>query len=67
MTLKRDGAYAHQAITELVVAITPDAPVRDAIEALSRAGTSDLLVRDEGSVAGEGVVTPLDVVALRSQ
>jgi CBS domain-containing protein len=67
MNLSSDGAHAHQAITEPVAAIAPDAPVREAIEALSRPGTSRLLVCDEGTVAGEGVVTPLDIVALRSR
>jgi CBS domain-containing protein len=67
MNLEPAGAHARQAITEQVVTIASDAPVREAIEALSPAGTSRLLVRDRGTIAGEGVVTPLDVVALRSR
>jgi CBS domain-containing protein len=67
MNLEPATAHAHQAITEPVVTIAPDAPVRKAIEALSRAGTSHLLVCDEGACAGEGVVTPLDVVALKGR
>jgi CBS domain-containing protein len=50
-------------MTERVVTIPPAAPIREAIAALSRPGTSHLLVCDEGARAGEGVLTALDVVA----
>lgn len=67
MNLEPESAQAHQAITEPAVTIAPDAPVREAIAALSRAQISHLLVCDEDACAGEGVVTPLDIVALKSR
>lgn len=67
LNLEAAPGHAHEAITESVVTIAPDAPVRDAIALLSRTKTSHLLVCAEGSRAGEGVVTALDVVALRAR
>jgi CBS domain-containing protein len=66
MNLEPGETHAHQAITERVITIPPTAPVREAVAALSRGGTSRLLVCAEGAQAGEGVVTPLDIVALRA-
>jgi CBS domain-containing protein len=63
VNLSPGEAHAHQAMTERVVTIPPAAPIREAIAALSRPGTSHLLVCDEGARAGEGVLTALDVVA----
>ena len=65
MNLEPAPAHAHRAITERVVAIAPDAPVREAVAALSRHGVSHLLVCDEGDVVAHGVVTPLDILAAR--
>jgi CBS domain-containing protein len=65
MNLDPTAAHAHRAITERVVTITPDAPLREAVAALSRHGVSRLLVCDEGDVVAHGVITPLDVVAAR--
>ena len=64
MNMDEAWAHAHEAITEPVTTIRPDATVREAMAALSRHGTSRLLVCSEGSRAGEGVLTPLDVVGL---
>jgi CBS domain-containing protein len=64
MNMSSSWAHAHEAITEPVVTIAPTATVRDAMASLSRHGTSRLLVCSEGGRAGEGVVTPLDVVRL---
>jgi CBS domain-containing protein len=63
MNLDSSAAQAHQAIQEPAVTIAPDAPVGRAIEVLSRPGVTHLLVCDEGTDAGEGVITPLDVIA----
>jgi len=63
MNLEPAPAHAHLAITERVVTIAPDAPLREAVATLSRHGVSHLLVCDEGDVVAHGVVTPLDVVA----
>jgi CBS domain-containing protein len=64
MNMEESWAHAHEAITEPVTTIRPDATVREAMAALSRHGTSRLLVCREGGRAGEGVLTPLDVVGL---
>ena len=64
MNLGNSWVHAHEAITEPVTTIVPDATIRDAMAALSRHGTSRLLVCSEGGRAGEGVITPLDVVGL---
>jgi CBS domain-containing protein len=63
MNLDSAAAEAHQAIEEAAVSIAPDAPMRDAIAALSRPGVTHLLVRDADADAGEGVLTALDVIA----
>lgn len=57
-------ASARDAITERAVTIEPNASARDALTALSQAGTSHLLVcRSEGATP-EGVVSALDLIAL---
>jgi CBS domain-containing protein len=63
MNLQPGEAQAHQAMTERAVTVPPTAPMREAVAALSRPGTSHLLVCDEGARAAEGVVTALDIVA----
>ena len=62
----RDQALssARDAITERPVAIEPGATARDALTALSQAGTSHLLVSGRSDATPEGVVSELDVVAL---
>jgi signal-transduction protein with cAMP-binding, CBS, and nucleotidyltransferase domain len=62
INLESDPVHAHRAITEPVVTIAPDAPLRGAVSALSRHGISHLLVCGEDDHAAEGVVTALDVV-----
>lgn len=62
MNMQDPWVHAHQAISESVTTIAPTASLRDAIAALSRPETSRLLVCSDGSRAGEGVVTPLDVI-----
>jgi CBS domain-containing protein len=64
MNMRSPWVHAHQAMTERVATIAPTATVRDATAALSRPGTSRLLVCRDGGRAGEGVLTPLDVVGL---
>jgi CBS domain-containing protein len=64
MNMQSPWVHAHQAITESITTISPTASVRDAMAALSRPGTSRLLVCSDGGRAGEGVLTPLDVVAV---
>lgn len=64
MNLGSSWVHAHEAIAEPVTTIAPDATVRDAMAALSRHGTSRLLVCSQGGRAGEGVLTPLDIVGL---
>ena len=64
MNMRSPWVHAHQAMTEKVTTIAPTATVRDATAALSRPGTSRLLVCSDGGRAGEGVLTPLDVVGL---
>jgi CBS domain-containing protein len=63
MNMQSPWVHAHQAISEPVTTIAPTASLRDAIAALSRQGTSRLLVCSDGGRAGEGVVTHLDVIA----
>jgi CBS domain-containing protein len=63
MNLESEPVHAHRAITEPVVTIAPDAPLREAVAALSRHGISHLLVASEGDRTAEGVVTALDIVA----
>lgn len=63
MNLESGSTHAHRAISEPVVTIAPDAPLREAVAALSRNEVTHLLVAREGDVAGEGVVTALDIVA----
>ena len=46
-----------------VVTIAPDAPLREAVSALSRHDVTHLLVCRDGDVAAEGVVTALDILA----
>jgi CBS domain-containing protein len=67
MNLQPGPIHAHRAITEPVESIVPDAPLRDAVSALSKHGVTHLLVRAEGDRAGEGVVTALDIVAAWEQ
>ena len=63
MNLEHEPVHAHRAITEPVVTIAPNAPLREAVAALSRHGISHLLVCAEGDRTAEGVVTALDIVA----
>lgn len=62
MNLEDGPVHAHRAITEPIVTISPDAPLREAVAALSQHGVSHLLVGEEGDHAAEGVLTALDVV-----
>jgi CBS domain-containing protein len=64
MNMRSPWVHAHQAISEPIATIAPNATVRDAMAALSRHGTSRLLISSEGGCAGEGVLTHLDVVGL---
>ena len=57
-------ACARDAITEAPPTIEPGASARDALIALSQAGTSHLLVSGRSDAMPEGVVSELDVVAL---
>jgi len=63
MNLEHEPVHAHRAITEPIVTIAPDAPLREAVAALSRHGVSHLLVCGAGDRTAEGVVTALDIVA----
>ena len=63
MNLEHEPVHAHRAITEPIVTIAPDAPLREAVAALSRHGVSHLLVCGVGDRTAEGVVTALDIVA----
>jgi CBS domain-containing protein len=65
MNLEHGPTHAHQAMTERVVTVAPDAPVRDAVAALSRPEVSHVLVRDPGDRVAIGVVTPLDIVGAK--
>jgi CBS domain-containing protein len=67
MNMRSPWVHAHQAITESVTTIAPTASVREAVSLLVRPGTSRLLVCGEGAVAGEGVLSHLDVVGLLSR
>jgi CBS domain-containing protein len=62
MNLGRGQVHAHRAITEPVVTVAPDAPLREAVQQLSRHGASHLLVCGDGDRVAEGVVTALDIV-----
>jgi CBS domain-containing protein len=55
---------AREAITERAVTVEPSASAREALTAISQAGTSHLIVCRESGVAPEGVVSELDLVAL---
>jgi nucleotide-binding universal stress UspA family protein len=57
-------ACARDAITERPVTIEPSAYAREALTALSQAGTSHLLVCRQSEATPEGVVSELDLVAL---
>jgi signal-transduction protein with cAMP-binding, CBS, and nucleotidyltransferase domain len=57
-------ACARDAITERPVTIEPSACAREALTALSQAGTSHLLVCRQSAATPEGVVSELDLVAL---
>lgn len=63
MNIESGSTHAHRAITQKPVRIAPDAPLRDAVTALSRQDVTHLLVCRDGDVAAEGVVTALDIVA----
>lgn len=67
MNLEHGPTHAHQAMTERVVTVAPDAPVREAVAALSRPEVSHVLVRDAGDRVALGVVTPLDIVAAKEE
>jgi CBS domain-containing protein len=67
MNLEHGPTHAHQAMTERVVTVAPDAPVREAVAALSRPEVSHVLVRDAGDRVAQGVVTPLDIVAAKEE
>jgi len=64
----RDQALgsARDAITERPVTISPSATAREALTALSQAGTSHLLVSRQEDTNPEGVVSEFDLVALES-
>jgi signal-transduction protein with cAMP-binding, CBS, and nucleotidyltransferase domain len=62
MNLESSSTHAHRAMTEAVIKIAPDAPLREAVAALSRHEVTHLLVCREGDVTGEGVLTALDIV-----
>jgi hypothetical protein len=64
MNMRSARVHAHRAITETVTTIEPTATEREATAALSRPGTSRLLVCGADGRAGDGVLTPLDVVEL---
>ena len=59
-------ATASAAVTERAESIEPSATARDALAALSRSDVSHLLVQRHPDAIPEGVVTELDLVALRS-
>lgn len=59
-------ALASAAVTEQPASIEPSATARDALIALSRPGVSHLLVQRNPEALPEGVVTEIDMVALRS-
>jgi CBS-domain-containing membrane protein len=57
-------ASAREAITERAATIEPSASAREALSALSQAGTSHLLVCRHSDAIPEGVISELDVIAL---
>jgi len=57
-------ASARDAITERAVSIDPGASAREALTALSQAGTSHLLVCRQPDAMPEGVISALDLIAL---
>ena len=57
-------ASAREAITERATSIEPSASAREALSALSQAGTSHLLVCRHSTAIPEGVVSELDLIAL---
>jgi CBS domain-containing protein len=65
MNLEQGPTHAHQAMTERVVTVAPDEPVREAVAALSRPDVTHVLVRDAGDRVAHGVVTPFDIVAAK--
>jgi CBS domain-containing protein len=67
MNLEPAPVHAHAATTERVVTIAPDAPLGEAVAALSRHGVSRLLVCEEGDIVPHGVVTPFDIVAAKEE
>ena len=60
----QDLATARDAITERPFKIDPSASAREALTALSQAGTSHLLVCRHEDATPEGVVSELDLIAL---
>jgi CBS domain-containing protein len=67
--LERDLAAVPtaQAITEPPHSITPDAPARDALEALAAPGVTHLLVARVAGAVPEGVLAALDLVDLMTR
>jgi CBS domain-containing protein len=59
-------ASARDAVTEQPSVIDPSATVREGVVALSQPGTSHVLVSRDPNGTPEGVLTELDIVALRS-
>jgi CBS domain-containing protein len=59
-------ACALNAITERAVTIEPNASAREALTAISQAGTSHLIVCGQSGAMPEGVVSELDLVALEA-
>jgi CBS domain-containing protein len=57
----RSLASARDAITEQITEIHPSDPVRTALQALSGAGTTRLLVRRSPHLLPEGVITDFDL------
>jgi CBS domain-containing protein len=58
-------AFARDAITERPTTIEPSATAAEALTALSQPGTSHLLVCRQPDSHPEGVLSELDIVALR--
>jgi CBS domain-containing protein len=57
---------AQAAITERVVSVPPGASARDALQALSDAGVSHLVVSPRTAASPQGVVSEIDLVRLAS-
>jgi CBS domain-containing protein len=57
---------ARAAISEPVAFIAPGAPAAEALEALSNAGTTHLVVSPRAAASPQGVVSELDLVRLAS-